>query len=530
MEILELLNKKFQNKYSYLRVLDVEYNTLFKIAEITFLYPENVPDITNEDKQNISNFIDETLDLSNKIKCKFKRSFLDENIIKKSFLEYLKTAYPSVFSYDLNNYIDVKKINEIIEIYFSVNEITNIYLVSNNVVENSLKFLNKTFIGSFKINIIINNNIVLDDELLIEREKEYYSHVEPPKKVERYEVFEPTKLFGDDITPMPEFISAQDKEKEAVILAGKVSLLKEGTYVSKRNKLKGINEQSYYYSFTLTDDSGKLQAIYFSSKTNLPKIRTIKDGDSVLIVGNIKRGMKDLSVHIKSLSLCEIISKPKVQETKEIEKVERIEDVELESPNYTLPYKCVTPVAFECAKQSTIFEAPKQYNQQFLSNKYVVFDVETTGLDANRCEIIEIGSVKIENGKIIEKFQTLIKPSKSIPDEIIDITGITDEMVENAPAGVDVIMDFYKFCQGCIIVGYNVDFDFAFLQNLAKKVGVKFPNETLDALVLAKQKLYLPKYKLINVVNALGLELNNAHRAYADALATAEVLQKLNEI
>ena len=118
MEILELLNKKFQNKYSYLRVLDVEYNTLFKIAEITFLYPENVPDITNEDKQNISNFIDETLDLSNKIKCKFKRSFLDENIIKKSFLEYLKTAYPSVFSYDLNNYIDAKKINEIIEIYF----------------------------------------------------------------------------------------------------------------------------------------------------------------------------------------------------------------------------------------------------------------------------------------------------------------------------------------------------------------------------------------------------------------------------
>ena len=337
MEILELLNKKFQNKYSYLRVLDVEYNTLFKIAEITFLYPENVPDITNEDKQNISNFIDETLDLSNKIKCKFKRSFLDENIIKKSFLEYLKTAYPSVFSYDLNNYIDVKKINEIIEIYFSVNEITNIYLVSNNVVENSLKFLNKTFIGSFKINIIINNNIVLDDELLIEREKEYYSHVEPPKKVERYEVFEPTKLFGDDITPMPEFISAQDKEKEAVILAGKVSLLKEGTYVSKRNKLKGINEQSYYYSFTLTDDSGKLQAIYFSSKTNLPKIRTIKDGDSVLIVGNIKRGIKDLSVHIKSLSLCEIISKPKVQETKEIEKVERIEDVELESSPASMP-------------------------------------------------------------------------------------------------------------------------------------------------------------------------------------------------
>ena len=75
----------------------------------------------------------------------------------------------------------------------------------------------------------------------------------------------------------------QSKEREAVILSGKVSMFKEGTYVSKRNKQKGSDEKSFYYSFTLTDHTGKIPAIYFSSKTNLQKIRTIKDGDSILV-------------------------------------------------------------------------------------------------------------------------------------------------------------------------------------------------------------------------------------------------------
>ena len=324
---------------------------------------------------------------------------------------------------------------------------------------------------------------------------------------------------------MPELLKNQSKEREAVILSGKVSMLKEGTYVSKRNKQKGIDEKSFYYSFTLTDHTGKIPVIYFSSKTNLQKIRTIKDGDSILIVADIKKGIKDLTAHIKSLSLCEII----VPQVVEDEKQEIVEQ-KLISPQHIEEYTTIKPQDFEWAKQSNLFEIPKSYNSDFVSKKYVVFDVETTGLDAEKCEIIEIGSVKIENGRITQKFQTLLKPSHEISEEITKLTGITNEMVEDSPLGIDVVKDFYKFCEGCVLVGYNVAFDHAFLQNLAKKVGFVFPNETLDAMAVAKQKLYLPKYKLINVVEALGLELNNAHRAYADALATAEVLQKLNEI
>ena len=523
MEVLNLLNKQFNNKYDFLRVLKVEYNTLFKNAEIWFLYPENVPDLTNEDKREISDYLDSVLQLSVKTNYKFKRSFLEERVIKKTFVEFLKNAYQSVFSYKIDDYIFISINNDEVTINILINSLTSKYFESNNVVEACVKYMQKMFIGRFVIVPKIDDSITLNSEIIVEREKEFYENLPPPQKIERYEVFEPVKIFGDDITPMPELLRNQTKERESVILSGKVSMLKEGTYVSKRNKKKGSDEKSFYYSFIITDHSGKIPAIYFSSKTNLQKIRTIKDGDSILIVGDIKRGIKDLTVHIKSLSLCEIVE-PKVEE-----KEQEIVVNQLKSPQHIEEYSLIKPEEFEWAKQSNLFEKPRFYNSDFLSKKFVVFDVETTGLDPERCEIIEIGSVKIENGKITQKFQTLLKPNHEISDEITNLTGITNEMVENSPVGTDVVFDFYKFCEGCILVGYNVSFDHAFLQNLAKKVGLIFPNETLDAMVLAKQKLYLPKYKLINVVEALGLELNNAHRAYADALATAEVLQKLNE-
>lgn len=523
MEILELINKKFGNKYDFLRVLKVEFNTLLSCAEIWFLYPENVPDLTFSDKKEITTFLDEILDLSVKPTYKFKRSFLDEEIIKKAYIDFLKNTYPSIFSYDVSRYIYVEKNQENIIINFEINSITNTYFLSNNVIENSIKYMQKIFIALFNINIKINDEIKLDTEIIIEREKEYYSSIPAPQKTERYEVFEPVKIFGDDITPMPELIKNQTGEKLSVILSGRVSNFKEGTYISKKNKQKEIQEQSFYYSFTITDHTGKLPVIYFSSKTNLEKIRRIKDGDSILVIGNIKKGFRDLTLHIKSLSLCEIVV-PEKEEIKEVQKFE------LSSPTHIENYKTIFPRQYECATQSNLFDIPKQYNQEFLNTNYVVFDVETTGLNPEFCEIIEIGSVKIQNGKITETFNTLIKPNHEISDEITNLTHITNEMVQNSPQGKDVVHDFYKFCEGCTIVGYNVAFDHAFLQNLAKSVGLSFPNPVLDAMAVTKQKLYLPKYKLINVVEALGLELNNAHRAYADALATAQVLQKLNEI
>ena len=93
MEILNFLNNKFNHKYNFLRVLKVEYNTLLSYAEISFLYPETIPELEEEDRIQISNAVTEELKLSCDIKYKFKKSYLDENLIQKQLFEFLKETY-----------------------------------------------------------------------------------------------------------------------------------------------------------------------------------------------------------------------------------------------------------------------------------------------------------------------------------------------------------------------------------------------------------------------------------------------------
>lgn len=522
MIILNELNKQFKNKYDFLQVLSVVYDTQNSFCEIIFLYPEKNEDLKQEEKNEIIEFLQKSLDLSCQLKVKFKKSYLDDELIKNALINHLDMTYPSVFSLFTADKVIVEKKETIISITLNLNNTVYEYFTTNNLQIACMDFLKKNFISSFDLQAKQDSSIVMNDSILEKRTNDFYANVKPPEVVKRYEVFEPESLIGALITPMPEMIRYIKSEKTDVILAGEVSLLKEGTYISRRTKKAGGTEPSFYYSFTLTDHTGKMSAIYFANKTTLKQIRKIKDGDKILVVGNVKQGQRDLSLHIKSLSLCEIGEM----------KIEREENVEAElySPAHIENYSVVTPYVYMQNTQETLFEKPKVYNQDFLGKEYVVFDCETTGLDPSYCDITEIGAVKVVNGKIKEVFQTLLKPSHEIPEEVIKLTGITNEMVANAPDPTKVIMDFYKFCEGSILSGYNVNFDVSFIQALAKKAGIKFPNEVFDVLTFAKQKLYLPRYKLINVVEHLGLKLNNAHRALFDATATAEVLQKLNEI
>jgi len=160
--------------------------------------------------------------------------------------------------------------------------------------------------------------------------------------------------------------------------------------------------------------------------------------------------------------------------------------------------------------------------------EYVVFDVETTGLDSAKDEIIEIGACKIKNGKIIDVFSTFVKPNRKIPTEITELTGITDEMVADAPTINYVLPDFYKFCCGATIVAHNLTFDMGFIHNVAKRFSYNFNHNTMDTLEMARKKIGgLKNYKLGTIVDHLGIVLENAHRAVNDATATAKVFIKL---
>ena len=110
-----------------------------------------------------------------------------------------------------------------------------------------------------------------------------------------------------------------------------------------------------------------------------------------------------------------------------------------------------------------------------------------------------------------------------IPEEATKINNITNEMVENCPSFDEVIGDFYKFCNGCVMVAYNAGFDKGFIDYYAEKCRYKFTNKVIDAMMVAKDQLKgLKSYKLKTVLEKLGIVNEGAHRAVHDAIATAK--------
>ena len=121
------------------------------------------------------------------------------------------------------------------------------------------------------------------------------------------------------------------------------------------------------------------------------------------------------------------------------------------------------------------------------NGKYVVFDIETTGLSPNSCRITEIGAIKIENGEICDKFSQLINPGVPIPPNITELTGISDQMVAGMPDISEVLPEFLSFCRDCTVVAHNASFDCGFIRYNAAEQGLEFHNKTLDTLKLTRE-------------------------------------------
>ena len=165
---------------------------------------------------------------------------------------------------------------------------------------------------------------------------------------------------------------------------------------------------------------------------------------------------------------------------------------------------------------------------QTLDDPVVVFDIETTGFSQNRDRIIEIGAVKIIDGQIVDKYSTFINPEIPIPYEIEKLTSINDDMVINAPKIEEVLPEFFKFTEGCSLVAHNASFDVGFINKNAERMGLKTDFTVIDTVGLSRILLPdLNKYKLNLVAKALGVSLENHHRAVDDAGATAEIYCKL---
>jgi DNA polymerase III subunit epsilon len=159
---------------------------------------------------------------------------------------------------------------------------------------------------------------------------------------------------------------------------------------------------------------------------------------------------------------------------------------------------------------------------------YAIVDIETTGGRPSFDKITEIAIIIYDGNAIVQRFSTLINPECNIPYYITDITGITNQMVLDAPKFCNVANQILQLTQNCVFVAHNVSFDYNFIKNSFKNIGYNFNLPTLCTVKLSRKTfLGLPSYSLGRLCNSLGIEIKARHRAMGDAEATAIVFDKI---
>lgn len=300
----------------------------------------------------------------------------------------------------------------------------------------------------------------------------------------------------------------------ADLVAGQTDVTVCGTISFLEERM--TKKEKPFFSFTVSDGTAQLRLSYFSKKATLEKVRALKVGDSVCFTGDMELFNGSPSFRAKAVDLG-TLPKDFVPEA---------------LPSRPAPprYTAVFPEPCEDLVQGMLF-GETRLPAGFEKGRYVVFDLETTGLNNNPVagpmdRIIEVGAVKIEGGKIAEKFSTFVACPVKLTDEIVGITGIEDEMLIGAPPVETVMADFYKFTEGCALVGHNVQFDYKFIRYYGEQEGYLFDAKTFDTVALSQQLLRLKNYKLNTVADYFGFTFRH-HRAFDDAFVTAKIFLEL---
>lgn len=159
---------------------------------------------------------------------------------------------------------------------------------------------------------------------------------------------------------------------------------------------------------------------------------------------------------------------------------------------------------------------------------YAIIDIETTGGSAVYERITEIAVFKYDGEKVVDQFASLVNPGQPIPYYITKLTGISDHMVENAPSFEQLASKIDQITQGCFFVAHNVSFDYNFVREEFRRLGVKFERKTLCTVRLSRKLIPGKRsYSLGNLCSEIGINIKDRHRASGDALATVKLFELL---
>ena len=511
-KLLDYINKQTNNTYRYLKLVSVVYDKDSGVSTFRFIYENCL--MTQANKDQLIALITKFYNNELKVDVKLKRSYLDDDVIREWVYKYLLENCAVLTNFNKKDIdVSISEKNVLITIVL-VKEVYD-YFNSIGMDKKIQTECDKNFFGVFKVLFSEIENETFED-ILVKKEREINNmYFEEEKGTSNYSVEHYKHVLGpeckNDITP----IKAIKGPVEHIEVGGKVHYMLKKTYM-KKTKDNEVGEEKPFYKFALKYDDATINCTYFPTKIDGDKIEDeVQDGDEIIAVGSVESYNGNISLRVRGISQCVL---PKI-EVKEVGQKECPKE-----------YVFVKPEDYVNPVQANFLLEERPVNAFLAQNDVVVFDFETTGLDHQTCEIIEIGAVKIKNGKLAEIFSTFVKPKSTISEEITSITSITNEMVKDAPSIAEVLPDFYKFCHDCVIVAYNIDFDYKFLNFAGTKLGYKFTNRQVDALYLARLNVKGAKtFNLKSIATRLGVSLDNAHRAINDAIATAEVLLLISD-
>lgn len=320
----------------------------------------------------------------------------------------------------------------------------------------------------------------------------------------------------------------------------------------------------YIITFNITDNDSSIIVKLFGEKTKLGDItKNLKNGKTVIVRGRVADDLYEKDIIIKANSIIE---------TKKVIKTDNADEKRVELHLHTTMsamdavstatelidraakwgHKAIAitdhgnaqayPEAMKASEKlgiKVIYGLEGYFvndtepavfgdlNSSF-DDEFIVFDIETTGLSPVNDRITEIGAVRVKNGKIIENFNTFVNPERQIPENIINLTGITDEMVKDAPLEKDAISLFFDFAHGKPLVAHNASFDTGFLRQASYRCGLDFDFTYIDTVPICRALLKeLKSVKLNLVAQYLKLPEFNHHRASDDATVLAHILFNL---
>ncbi len=518
--IEENLNEKTGSKYNF-KFKNAELDKSSGVCLVSLFYKDGTI-LDENNRAQVSGILIDLLPSGFDYKFNFIKNFVVNEAVQGFVAKYLSFNLPSI-KFDIKS-VDCE--SQVKTIKLSASREHETYILGREIKAHLEQTLKEEFSADIVCQIDFEEKQLLQDISLTDEETFVFEEVVQNRFIEVADV---VPLVGALSDSQAYYIKDKQNAEQNVVLCGRVVFIKEFSYVPKKakkddeqkdaseNPIEEVKERKFF-KFMIEDFTGKMSCVFFSNKNNYEQMLELNPQESIIVGGDLEEDKFSggVSLKVKSISRCTLPEQFK-------------EEIAFKSEPKN--YETVFPSDYEYYAQADLFNMQKQEEvPEILANQdYVVFDFETTGFEASSGDkIIEIGAVKMQGGKLTQTFSSMVNPERNIPAKVTELTGISAKDVKDAPLYDKVLKDFYKFTRNCVLVGYNVAFDYSFLNTYGRKCGYNFDNRLLDVYKLALKSVKGTKnYKLGTIAEKLNVSLDNAHRAVHDAIATAEVFIKL---